>query len=437
MKQILPFLLIILIFSPAYSQLNMEVVGSDLRGPIGITLDAGSNLWIAESGTGANDGAVSVIWSDGTQQRVIDNLPSLYDTLSAETAGPTRVQVFNEQYLGVLLAGGLPDVGSSIVVFEIDSITPGGTVLGLENAANIIHLEERVLQLGFAESNGFSFVHDGSDLYIADAAANAIMHRDGLTGVIKPIASFPPSPNPLPFGPPVYEAVPTRILHNPDGGFYVSQLTGFPFLDGASKIFGVDSAGQVSVIDSGLTLVTDMALAPSGDGLLALQFANFRGDSLPPFLIGSAQITKVGFDGSKDTIATGFGPSPGLAVAGENDFYVTNLLFGTVTHLTASTTANKDFNELKVQPLTIAPNPVTENFSVSWQQPESGPAILRISSFEGKTLMVKNLGQAQRGDQNLELNRNSLNLSGISNQPLVIMITSGKNIFANKIILAK
>lgn len=436
MKRFLPFLLLMIIFNPVYSQLNMEVIAADLRGPIGIERDAAGNLWIAESGTGANDGAMTVIWSDGTQQRVIDSLPSLFDLETSEIFGPTRVQAFNDQYFGVLLAGGLPDVSSSIAVFERNSIQPGGPVLSIQDAANIIHLEERVLKLGYPESNGFSFVHDGKDLYIADAAANAIMHRDGLTGVIKPIANFPPTANPLPFGPPVYEAVPTRIIHNPGGGFYVSQLTGFPFLDGASKIFSVDTAGQVSVIDSGLTLVTDLALAPAGDGLLALQYANFRGDSVPPFVIGSALITKVGFDGSKDTIASGFGPSPGFAVAGENDFYITNLFFGTVIHLTAGTTASQDHNVLQFEPLTIAPNPVSDHFTLNWHQPQSGEVFMRISNIEGKVLLVKNLGYQQEGQQTIPLNGNQLQLKSIPAQPLVVTLSSGRNVFVSRLILS-
>ncbi len=95
----------------AYSQLSMEVVGSELRGPIGIEQDADGNLWIAESGSGQDDGAVSVIWADGTQQRIIDGLPSLFDTTTSETLGPCRVQIFNDQYFGIMILGGIPELG--------------------------------------------------------------------------------------------------------------------------------------------------------------------------------------------------------------------------------------------------------------------------------------------------------------------------------------
>jgi hypothetical protein len=437
MKKNLLFFIALIISHFAYSQLNMEVVGSELRGPIGIERDSDGNLWIAESGSGQNDGAVSVIWADGTQQRIIDALPSLFDTATSETLGPSRVQLFNDQYFGVLILGGIPELGSSILVYPRDSIVLGGAPLGVEDAANIIHLEERVLQLGFEESNGYSFVHDGKDLYIADAAANAIIHRDGLTGVIQPFATFPPSVNPLPFGPPFIDAVPTRIIHNPDGGFYVSQLTGFPFIDGASKIFSVDTTGQVGVVDSGLTLVTDLATAADGDGLIALQFASFRLDSTPPFVIGSGQIIQIHEDGTKDTLASGFGPSPGLVVAGTNEFYVTNLFFGTVVKLSQTSTSAHDVQNNQTSGLHIAPNPANAQFTVQWYQPAGGEVTLKVAGMDGKIITNRKLGYFAEGNQTTTLDRESLGLQHVPVQNLAIGLTSGKMFYSALMVLGE
>lgn len=437
MKKNLLLVIVLFLSHFTYAQLGMEVVGSELRGPIGIERDADGNLWIAESGSGQNDGAVSVIWADGTQQRVIEALPSVFDTTTNETLGPGRVQAFNDQYFGVIMLEGLPAVGSSILVYPFDSIVPGMEPLGLEDAINIIHLEERVLQLGFAESNNFSFVHDGKDMYIVDAAANAIMHRDGLTGVIQPFATFPPAANPTPIGGPFIDAVPTRIVHNPEGGFFVSQLTGFPFLDGASKIFSVDTAGQVEVVDSGLTLVTDLASAADGDGLIALQFASFRLDSTPPFVIGSGQIIQIHEDGSKDTLASGFGPSPGLAVAGTDEFYVTNLFFGTVVKLSETSTSSHDVQNNQVNGLQIAPNPASSEFTVQWYQPAGGEVTLKVAWMDGKIITDRKLGYFAEGNQTTTLNRESLGLQNVPVQNLAIGLTSGKMFYSALMVLSE
>ncbi len=71
----------------------------------------------------------------------------------------------------------------------------------------------------------------------------------------------PPAPNPFPFPPPFIapQAVPTDVAVGPDGAFYVSQLTGFPFPTGGSTIWRVTSDGQVSAYATGLTMVTSLA----------------------------------------------------------------------------------------------------------------------------------------------------------------------------------
>jgi hypothetical protein len=427
----------LLLCGMASAQVSMEVIGTNLLGPIGIELDAAGNLWIAESGSGQNDGGITVIWADGTQERVIENLPSVLDTMLMETLGPDRIQHFDDQYFGVIMSEGVPEVGGSILVFARDSIAQGNTPLSVSDAANIINMSSRVLSLGFAESHGFSFVHDGCDMYIADAAADALLHRDGLTGVINIFATFPKIPNPLPFGPPVSDAVPTRIIKNPAGGFFVSQLTGFPFLDGASKIFSVDQQGQVSVVDSGLTLITDLALAPDGVGLIALQFANFRGDSIPPYVIGSAILQQLHSDGSRDTIASGFGPSAGMAVADANTFYVSNLFFGTVMKISQTTTTAKSVNKNHQSLLTVFPNPVDESLNLSWNQPKAGDVNLRILTIDGKTIAQRELGWYDSGAQQTTLDRTLLGLEKMDNQTLIVGLVADSMVYSSIIVLNK
>ena len=73
--------------------------------------------------------------------------------------------------------------------------------------------------------------------------------------------------------------MPTAVVRGPDGAWYVSQLTGFPFTKGSASIWRIGSSGEPKVYASGLTNVTDLAfhgrtlyaVQIATDGLLGLQ----------------------------------------------------------------------------------------------------------------------------------------------------------------------
>jgi hypothetical protein len=58
--------------------------------------------------------------------------------------------------------------------------------------------------------------------------------------------------------------VPTSVVRGPDGAYYISQLTGFPFVPGAANIWRVVPGEEPTVFASGLTNVTDLAFASDG-----------------------------------------------------------------------------------------------------------------------------------------------------------------------------
>ncbi|MGH7563965.1 MAG: hypothetical protein ACREK5_06045 [Gemmatimonadota bacterium] len=55
---------------------TVEVVATGLLAPQGIELDDQGRLWIAEQGTGADDGRISVLTPDGQVHPVLVGLPS-------------------------------------------------------------------------------------------------------------------------------------------------------------------------------------------------------------------------------------------------------------------------------------------------------------------------------------------------------------------------
>ncbi len=79
------------------------------------------------------------------------------------------------------------------------------------------------------------------------------------------LSIFPNIPTPSPFGEIDMNAVPTGVVSGPDGAYYVSQLTGFPFPPGEAKIFRVDPrSGEYTTYAKGFTNVMDLDFGRDG-----------------------------------------------------------------------------------------------------------------------------------------------------------------------------
>ena len=65
-------------------------------------------------------------------------------------------------------------------------------------------------------------------------------------------------------------------MKGPDGAWYVSELTGFPFIQGAARIWRVVPGHKPKVYAKGLTNVTSLAF--DGKKLYAVQLADARPD---------------------------------------------------------------------------------------------------------------------------------------------------------------
>ena len=73
---------------------------------------------------------------------------------------------------------------------------------------------------------------------------------------------------PNPFGRPAtvdMQSVPTGIVEGPDGAYYMSQLTGFPFPVGGANVYRIDPrTGKYKVFASGFTMIMDLAFDKHG-----------------------------------------------------------------------------------------------------------------------------------------------------------------------------
>ena len=99
------------------------------------------------------------------------------------------------------------------------------------------------------DSNPVGLVRDGEGYVVADAGANAVV-RASHKGTFTTITALPPGSAlappflGLPPGTQIpTDAVPTSVVRGPDGAYYVSQLTGFPFEAGDANIWRVVPGG--------------------------------------------------------------------------------------------------------------------------------------------------------------------------------------------------
>lgn len=272
----------VLLFSVSCNQLHdyipklhITTIATGLMSPMGLETDANGNTWICETGTANNDGKVVVVSPGGEVHDAIVNLPSISNALSGETEGPSHLLLDHEN-LYILAANYLYKV-------NVSGFMPGNTPI---NATTLSREDIGSFVLAYPFKNNAHDTHpynltkgpDG-DLYITDAGANAILHRES-AGKYSVLAEIPGIANPAPVGPPQIQSVPTGILY--DGhNFLVTTLLGFPFPPNNALIYKVSMSGNVTVFQQGLTSLVDITRYDFL-GNLVLQYAVFGDKGFEP-----------------------------------------------------------------------------------------------------------------------------------------------------------
>jgi hypothetical protein len=325
---------------------EFEVIASGLDNPRGLTWNGGE-LYVAEAGIGGDDpcvvirgdsfcfgltGAITRI-KKGHKERIITGLPSLaLEDSGNEATGPHDVSLRGKLWFVTGLGGdpafreglleGADDLG---MLFEMQRRGKGTFQLSADLAAYEEDVNPHDVEV---DSNPYSVLalKGNQGAIVVDAGGNTLLKVDH-DGDISGMKVFPDRPNPLGFGPPTFQSVPTSVVQGPDGALYVGELTGFPFPPGEAKVYRIDHDGDPfadpEVFESGFTNVIDIAFDHQGR-LLVLEISkNGLGPGSPDPTTGA--LIRVNHDGTRDELASdGLFMPTGLAVGPKGGIYISN-----------------------------------------------------------------------------------------------------------------
>lgn len=396
-------LFLLLLFCGNYlSAQTYTVIADSLRLPNGLEIDAQGRIWVVESGYGFNDGAVSLLDPTGTLSPVIVGLPAFFDTTSQESVGPWHTLALPSNKLGVF-----SPINGGVLIFDLSNFVPGQSQpLTLADAVDSVIIADFVYQNqppGMPDSNPYTGLVDANgNWYIADAGFNGIVKVD-VSGQRSVFCTFAPIQNPTPIGPPFYDAVPTRIIAKPGGGFYVCNLTGFPFLEGTASIFEVSANGAVSTHATGFTMLTDLLQSMTSSDLFALQIGTFD-LSIFNFAPNSSKVWRLRADGSREVVAENFDLSPGMAIDAQGNLYVTELGLGRVLRFDGAVSATQE-QLSDLADLNLSPNPATEILTIDFMLKDAAPIQIQLLDAKGTQVFSQNLGTLEMGEHQFNWKR--------------------------------
>lgn len=298
---------------------EISVYATGLDNPRGLDFDAEGNLWVAESGRGAdeigpdtpmvpmenaeegeengedgqqegqgsengeepealfigNTGAFTMI-VDGEPERVFDGLPSVASESGAEAIGPADISFHSDGTARTVIGlGASPDdrddLAPDSIFGYLQVIDANGDVVGefdvaaFEGEFNIDNGEIDT------NPNGVLAANDGGS-FVTDAGANALLFVDSegnvsASSVFVPRLTATPEFLPQPPFPPEIpmQSVPTAVAFGPDGALYISELTGFPFAEGEAKIWRVVPGEPATEFLTGFTNIIDLQFDSEGN----------------------------------------------------------------------------------------------------------------------------------------------------------------------------
>jgi hypothetical protein len=339
-----------------------EVGEGGLSSPRHLAFSRSGDLYVAEAGRGGDgpcfiggegpacmgaSGAVTKIGKHGRQSRIVEGLASYAndpnqngttDDDGDSGIGPHGVTVDGSHV--IITSGGptAPSVaGTPITREQLAAQNPAadsfGRLLEIRNRGRVTSLADLYAferannpHPTAIDTNATDVLVDRGRFVISDAGGNTLLAaRRGQVEALAVFADRLGVPNPHPFGPPLVDmqAVPTSVVEGPDGAYYMSQLTGFPFPVGGANVYRIDPRTRaVRVYASGFTNIMDLDFDRSGT-LYVLEIDSNGIIDPPP----NGAIHTISRSGQRRTLVPPDGTLTepgGIAVARDGDLFVTN-----------------------------------------------------------------------------------------------------------------
>ncbi|BAZ31293.1 hypothetical protein NIES4074_37650 [Cylindrospermum sp. NIES-4074] len=342
---------------------SFSVIAEGLDNAGGLSFGADGNLYVTEAGTGGSSacvpppsgqgddlcygttGAVTRI-GNGKQERILTGLPSLALPDGTGAAGPRDIQfdAAGKPYVLIGYAANPAFRDRNLGDTDLGKIiTPDFNAKLWTSVADLANYELANNPDGSdVGSNPLGLLIDGDNLVVVDAGANDLLKVKTDGSNLQAIATFPQEilTNPVfpPAGSPSNEpaqvpsqsetplefaaqSVPSSVTKGPDGAYYVSQFTGFPFPEGGAKIYRVGADEKPTVYADGFTQLTDLEFDTAGN-LYVLQYANqsaWKGNL-------DSSLIQIAADGTRTTILSGNGleSASALTIGSDGAIYITN-----------------------------------------------------------------------------------------------------------------
>ena len=372
------------------AQATFSVVMSGLDSPRGLAFGPEGALYVTEAGHGAGvvatpatdprcytgpqggaqcygaTGAISRLW-DGVQTRVATGLPSTALSDGTRGTGPTDIVLADDRSAfhwslrapigGAYVTIGLendpmvrsrvpliPELAGFAALVHVAASGEWRFVadIGAYEAAN--NPDGRLTDTGapHLDTNPYGLVAFPGGHLVTDAGANALLRvraggHTSLIAVFQSRGSTPPRPSFAPVGfPTIADAVPTSVVLGPDGAYYVSELTGVPFVDTRANVYRVvpgDEPQMFFIEDAcvtGFKMILDMAFDREGN-LYVLQHATGAVQQTGPGVLirvtpdkGQSSICTQYQAGTRTTVLSGLSRPTSVAIGPDGAIYVTN-----------------------------------------------------------------------------------------------------------------
>jgi len=315
-----------------------QPVMTGLNNPRGLAFGPEGGLYVAEAGRGGPGvcvplpdgpgtrcygatGAISRLWH-GRQRRVVEGLPSIASQPAGETAaGPQHVSFQGRG--GLFVTIGCSCNKSTATGATLDGLGFGYLlkVSASGNSRTLVDLASYEVSANpdgaQIDSNPYGLLALPGHRLVTDAGGNSLLDV-AANGGVSTIATFPRLAGP--FG--LRDAVPTDVVLGPDGAYYVSTLTGFPFTAGTAIVYRVVPGQAPTPYAWNLTQLTDLAFGADGS-LYVLQHASgIPGVPFPFAGPGSVRKVSPGGGASSTLVADGLVRATGLVVGGGGALYV-------------------------------------------------------------------------------------------------------------------